>query len=61
MKICEYENVKCPYCGENDKLVDEGKVALYAGCHAPPSVSQGPYHHIRCESCSGVFAIPCED
>ena len=24
MKICEYENVRCPYCGEEEKLMNVG-------------------------------------
>lgn len=58
MKICEHENVKCPFCQEEEKLSDmaiesfEGK-ALYVGV--------GPWHFIRCANCSGDFAISCAD
>lgn len=48
MKICEYENVRCPYCGESEQLVDECKTTLNQ-------------HQIRCHRCLCLFFIPCED
>jgi len=48
MKICEYEDVRCPYCGERENLKEEGKTELNQ-------------HAVRCLSCLGLFFIPCED
>lgn len=65
MKICEYENIKCPYCGEGEeeKLVNSGphpfthRVGNGDNLH----LVEGPGHFIRCKSCSGEFIITCED
>jgi len=48
MKICEYEDVRCCYCGERERLKEMGKTTLNQ-------------HEIFCLSCSGTFFIPCED
>lgn len=45
--ICEYESVRCPYCGERVKLKAEGMTTLNQ-------------HRIRCLTCLGGFCIPCE-
>ena len=58
MKICEYENVKCPYCQEGEKLSEMTKDSFEG---KTPYVGVGPRHFIRCDSCSGEFAIPCQD
>jgi len=58
LKICEYENVRCPYCQESEKLAD---MAIDSFEGKSPYVGIGPWHFIRCESCSGEFAIPCQD
>jgi hypothetical protein len=61
MKICEYDNVRCPYCNEEDKLEDVGYVYLDREQMRIPTASLGPWHYIRCAACSGVFIISCED
>ena len=58
MKICEYENVKCPLCQESEKLAD---MAIESFDGKSPYVGMGPWHFLRCESCSAEFAIPCQD
>jgi len=58
VKICEYENVKCPYCQEGEKLSEMTKDSFEG---KTPYVGVGPWHFIRCDSCSGEFAIPCQD
>lgn len=45
--ICEYESVRCPYCGERHKLKAEGMTSLNQ-------------HALRCLACLGGFCIPCE-
>lgn len=49
-KICEYENVYCPYC-KSAKVKDEG-------CQA--EIRKQNSHVVVCEKCGGTFAIPCE-
>lgn len=61
MKICEYDNIQCPYCGEKEKLTDAGFVSLDLKEPQIPTASLGPWHYIRCGSCSGEFTIPCAD
>jgi len=49
VKICEYEDVRCPFCG--NKEVQDVKVTVKF-----PAV-----HQIFCPKCCGTFWIPCED
>ncbi|MBA7688592.1 hypothetical protein ES703_97077 [subsurface metagenome] len=51
MKICEHESIRCPYCGEEDRLTDAGKIGL----------GLSTWHLVRCASCSGEFMVTCED
>ncbi len=55
MKICEYENVKCPYCGEEEHLLETQK------CSISSISGPVPGHLITCKSCGGDFAITCQD
>lgn len=61
MKICEYDNIRCPYCREQEELEDVGYVSLDRQPLHIPTASLGPWHYIRCKSCSGEFTIPCAD
>jgi hypothetical protein len=61
MKICEYDHISCPSCGEtkpgnkNRGLMQMGKVTVRRqGMHMLG-------HLIHCLSCSIDFVIPCED
>lgn len=62
MKICEYENIKCPSCGEareaseNDTL---GLKELERGTYQGKTF--GPMHLILCLTCGTQFGLPCED
>jgi len=58
LKICEYENVRCPFCQESEKLSD---MAIESFDPKSPYVGLGPWHVIRCEKCAGEFAIACLD
>ena len=66
MKVCEYDSVSCPFCGESEAeyedkagnsrgLKELAKVAIHS------SMASRPAHHIFCFSCAGEFTIPCED
>lgn len=59
-KICEYENVKCPFCQSEDvEHVTYGRLHF---CRPPRDITtQMEVHLIRCKECSLEFAIPCED
>lgn len=58
MKICEYENIKCPSCQEEERLADMG-IDSFEGNNI--YVGLGPWHFLRCEKCQTEFAIPCQD
>ena len=60
MKICEYDNVRCPYCGEEEHLGEVGPVAFP---QRPPERGPAiqPAHFVSCKSCGGDFVITCED
>ena len=51
MKICEYEDIRCPYCGKK-KVLKEVK---------PTQVDEFANHEIVCLECLGIFWIVCED
>ncbi len=65
MKLCEYENIRCCYCGEDreGKLVNVRPVAFnhVINYRDDLQIHEGPGHFVRCESCSGEFIITCED
>lgn len=69
MNICEYENLRCCYCGEPEKLQDAGRVYLPNSDLDPEDPdpgdttrsSYGPHHQVHCEACLGDFLVPCED
>jgi len=50
VKICEWENVRCPYCGGVD-LQEAGKFDM----------GQAIMHTVVCRSCTEPFAITCHD
>jgi len=56
VKICEYENVRCPFCGEDEKLVERARCSIQ-----PNKGGDIPAHAITCKSCGGTFAIECQD
>jgi len=59
-KICEYEEVKCPFCqSEEVEHIIYGR--LHFGCLPLGTATQMEVHLIRCRKCSLEFAIPCED
>ena len=63
MKICEYENVRCPYCGEEKKLTNVGAHPFThrENREGELELHNGPGHFVRCQSCGGEFIITCED
>ena len=63
MKICEYENVRCPYCGEEEKLMNvvPHPFTHRENCEGVLKLNEGPGHFVRCNSCCGEFIITCED
>ncbi len=58
LKICEYDKVKCPLCGEEEKIIDKGKGTMNAERVMGHDMV---CHIVFCRSCSIIFAIPCED
>lgn len=63
MKICEYENVRCPYCG-SDHLAEMGLGTAKYGVEMTndgPKVAEVKVHAVRCVPCGGMFLVPCED
>ena len=63
MEICEYKNIRCPYCGEGEQLDNEGPHPFTHRVNGPGNIHllEGPGHFVRCGSCSGEFIITCED
>jgi len=63
MKVCEWDDVSCPYCGESRE--HRGNSAFGLKELAPVSVHSSeislPAHHLLCLSCAGEFFIPCGD
>jgi len=62
LKICEYDNVKCPGCSEEreaNKDAPHGLKELERGNYQGKAF--GPMHLIHCFTCSMQFGIPCED
>ena len=62
MKICEYDNVKCPSCGEEGEANEDttyGLKEIERGNYQGKVF--GPMHLIHCFTCSMQFGIPCED
>jgi len=54
-KICEYENIHCPYCG-SEKV--EHREYGFLEYRNSPKVK---VHIIGCPDCLGEFAITCAD
>jgi len=66
MKVCEYDNVSCPFCAESeaeheDKVGNSRGLKELARVVVYSSKASWPAHHISCLSCAGEFLIPCED
>jgi len=66
MKVCEWDNVNCPYCGENKEEYKDGAGNIHglkelARAGVRSSKMYRPVHHLICFSCGGEFFIPCED
>jgi len=51
MKICEHENMRCPYCGSVKPPLQDKKT----------SVEGRPVHEVMCADCLGTFWVTCED
>ena len=66
MKICEYDDIKCPSCGES-KPEDQDNAQNNLGLKETARVVvrgggiEMPGHLIHCLTCSIDFVIPCED
>lgn len=63
MKVCEYDNIKCPSCGEEKEVNEDATCGLKEigrGSYRGDNVF-GPMHLIHCFTCSMQFGIPCED
>jgi len=59
-KICEYDEVKCPFCGSEEvEHLTYGR--LHFNYTSVDTSTQMGVHLIRCQKCLGQFAIPCED
>ena len=61
MKICEWENVCCPFCSSNNV---EDKGTCYFSFNAvlkEMKRSFKPIHKVFCLNCLGAFYIRCED
>lgn len=59
-KICEYDDVKCPFCGsENVKHYCYGQLE-YQYCQTK-GLTYVKVHVVRCPDCLGEFTIPCGD
>lgn len=58
MKVCEYENIRCPYCGSIDKplTIDNADVIVIHPLQRKIFLA----HVVTCSKCSGVFCLPCE-
>lgn len=65
MQICEYDNVKCPYCGEENNMIEISRCHIVlppSGADKSAGISTSlSAHFISCRACGGVFSIPCED
>jgi len=58
-KICEYDEVKCPFCGSGEvEHYTYGRVHYSSMSATSITVN---VHVVRCKACSLEFAIPCED
>ena len=67
-RICEYEHVKCPYCGSEEvedccygTLQYVEKSAESTLKRTNPFLTTMQVHVVRCPKCLGQFTIPCED
>ena len=58
MKVCEWEHVQCPYCGEDTALSEAGLVSVKG---IEPGAVERPGHEMYCLKCNGAFVVPCED
>jgi len=66
MKVCEWDNVSCPYCKENkeeykDKLNNTYGLKELTKVNIRSSTIYMLAHHVTCFSCGGDFFIPCGD
>ena len=66
MKVCEYDNVSCPYCRESERLNEMGPVDIdvlmtgLLGKKVKPGRVSRRVHMVTCV-CGGTFLITCED
>ena len=65
MKVCEYDNIKCPSCGEGSPEYEDSNRNLCGLREVDKGNYQGktfgPMHLIQCLTCGIRFGIPCED
>jgi len=66
MKVCEWDDVSCPYCKENEEEYKDEVGNTYglkelAKAAVRSSKMYMPVHHLICHSCMGEFFIPCGD
>lgn len=66
MKVCEFDHIGCPSCGENKPEYKDGAENTFGLKEGPKVVVRGGGiemrgHLIHCLSCSLDFVIPCED
>jgi len=52
MDICEYADVICPVCKQDDGLEEMSKVLSHPGYHT---------HIVVCKYCGVLIHFPCED
>ena len=58
-KICEWDSVKCPFCGTDE--VEHNRYGILKDSGKDTHNTEYKVHIVTCPGCLGEFSIPCLD